>query len=90
MAASARALAASFPENVAPSMLARYFCFVKHPARKKLGIGVVCTGRYISRPAVASYTDRGVFTTAYFNNFAPDPSLASCSIRMFNQKKDQN
>ena len=54
IAASARALAASFPEKVAPSILAKYFCLVKHPARKKLEIGDVWTGRYISRPAVAS------------------------------------
>lgn len=40
-AASASALAASFPEKVAPSMLAKYFCLVKHPARKKLEIGDV-------------------------------------------------
>lgn len=54
MAASERALAASFPEKVAPSILAKYFCLVKHPAKKKLEIGDVWTGRYISRPAVAS------------------------------------
>ena len=54
MAASERALAASFPEKVAPSILAKYFCLVKHPARKKLEMGDVWTGRYISRPAVAS------------------------------------
>jgi hypothetical protein len=30
--------------NVAPSIEARYFCLVKHPARKKLLIGDVCPG----------------------------------------------
>lgn len=79
IAASARARAASFPEKVAPSILAKYFCLVKHPARKKLEIGVVWTGRYNSRPAVASYTERGVFTTADLSSFAPVPSLLSCS-----------
>lgn len=54
IAASERALAASFPEKVAPSILAKYFCLVKQPARKKLEMGDVWTGRYNSRPAVAS------------------------------------
>lgn len=80
MAASESALAASFPEKVAPSMLAKYFCFVKQPARKKLEMGEVWTGRYNSRPAVASYTESGVLTTADFSSCAPEPSLLSCIV----------
>ena len=43
-AASASCCAHSLPLKVAPSIEARYFCFVKQPAMKKLLMGVVCPG----------------------------------------------
>jgi len=34
--------------------------------------GFACEGRYLLRPGMAAYTDRGVFTTACFSNYGGD------------------
>lgn len=60
----------------APSILPRNFCDVQSPAKVKLGIGVRWDGLYLFLPGMAAYTDRGVFTTAYFKSLALDPSAA--------------
>jgi hypothetical protein len=39
------ACAASLPDRMAPSIDARYFCFVKSPARYSRGMGLFCSGR---------------------------------------------
>ena len=40
------------------------FWEVQSPARVKLEMGVSWAGRYLLRPGMAAYTDRGVRTTA--------------------------
>ena len=42
-----------------------------------MGIGVFWDGLYLFLPGIAAYTDRGVFTTAYFSSLAFDPSVCS-------------
>mmetsp|Transcript_14279 Transcript_14279/g.35618 ORF Transcript_14279/g.35618 Transcript_14279/m.35618 type:complete len:239 (+) Transcript_14279:208-924(+) len=62
--------AASFPASTAPSIEPKNFCEVKSPARTKLLTGVSCEGRYLLRPGVAAYTERGTRTTACLTSLA--------------------
>lgn len=72
---SATSLAASFPDNMAPSILARYFCLEKPPAQKKLAMGDFCVGRAASVPGVVSSTDVGVLTQVNLFTLAKLPSV---------------
>mmetsp|Transcript_2951 Transcript_2951/g.9980 ORF Transcript_2951/g.9980 Transcript_2951/m.9980 type:complete len:312 (-) Transcript_2951:1248-2183(-) len=63
-ARSATTSAASLPARTAPSMEPRNFWEVQSPASVKRSMGVCCDGRYLLRPGMAAYTDRGVLTTA--------------------------
>ena len=62
--------AASLPPRIAPSIEPRNFCDVQSPAITKLSMGVSCDGRYLLRPGMAAYTERGVFTTANLRSVA--------------------
>mmetsp|Transcript_7632 Transcript_7632/g.28577 ORF Transcript_7632/g.28577 Transcript_7632/m.28577 type:complete len:209 (+) Transcript_7632:149-775(+) len=66
--------AASLPASTAPSIEPKNFWLVQSPAKVKLEMGVLCDGRYLFRPGIAAYTDRGVLTTACFRKMAPTPS----------------
>jgi hypothetical protein len=60
-------LSLSLPPS--PSLsLSQRACDVQSPASTKLGMGVSWLGRYLLRPGIAAYTDRGVFTTAYLRS----------------------
>ena len=51
--------AASLPARTAPSMEPRNFWLVQSPASVKLEMGVAWEGRYLLRPGIAAYTERG-------------------------------
>merc|ERR1719487_2163995 len=55
---------------MAPSIEPRYFCDVQSPASTRLGMGDSCDGRYLLRPGMAAYTERGTLTTANFLSLA--------------------
>jgi hypothetical protein len=58
MSTGTMAFAHSFPERTAPSIDARYFCFIKSPAMKKLLMGDLCNGQqYGSQFGTDLYTD---------------------------------
>lgn len=72
------ACAASLPDRMAPSIDARYFCFVKSPARYSRGMGLFCSGRAACARRKQARQGFGIYHTTATQLCAVPRAAATC------------